>query len=313
MIITEFSVYNDCQDIFIEATKMNVEENLQYISLVESSITIYDIIRIKKIFSFIIKKFIEIITKIWNKFKTLYYSFYDKSKLINKYKNKLLNLKQNVSIDDTIQVYRNFQDNTIINIGRMNINKLIYDFEDFLYNINKISNSESLYSYLISYINDIDDITFYLENLRKEVLGTNYFIKKEDFPQAIVDYFKPENVIESSTFSPKQVKDMTNEFLSIKKTENAIVLEKNIIIDMGNNIKKKIDKININKLVSFDINFDISSKLSNIIKYFSDKLQGICEIYTTIFSIKLDMFREYKSQEINILNKIILNQIKEGK
>ena len=107
---------------------------------------------------------------------------------------------------------------------------------------------------------------------------------------------------------------MTNEYFSSKSIEKTITREQSSLSEAAKSTNDKINRINLDKYVPDKIiNPDIATVFSNIIKEYCNRVQGICNIYIQLFSIKLDIFKMYKEEQVKILSKIILQSIKEGK
>jgi hypothetical protein len=154
----------------------------------------------------------------------------------------------------------------------------------------------------------------FLDSKRGEALGSYSGITKEEFAQAATSYFKPDRSIAPGVIHPNEVKQITNEYFNAKSIEKSITKEQDSLSKAAKTVEVKMTSINLDKYVPDRIiNQEIASIFSEIIRNYCNRIQGLCNIYIQLFSIKLDIFKLYKEEQVKILSKIILQSMKEGK
>lgn len=306
--------------LFLNSLKLILDESNQFSVLMNESYYITEgafsdflnKVNLKKIFTFIFNKFSQIVEKIYNVFKIQYATFGAKTLIIKKYRRVLENADWDIDYPEERSIYTNLDNSTNINLYNMSLNK---EYNGFLEIMNKISNTkklETLYSTILSLKNSILPIDQFLDQKRGEALG-KYSISKEDFGKELFLYFRSENTTPAGTISADEIKALTNEYFESRKIEDSIIRDKKSLIDASNSTLKKIDSINFDSFNFPDnVNKDVYEIFVEIVKDYCNRVQGICNIYTQLFTMKLDMFKLYKKEQTRVLGKIILESMEEG-
>jgi hypothetical protein len=301
---------------------MILDESRQYYKIISDTYYIHeetltdrvDQIDFKKIFSFIFDKFIDIITNIWNQFRSSYKEFIAESELIKKYRRQMENINWDVEIDEERCIFTNLDSaaNSLTYLMTLSdqYNILIQDFSD----LSKCRDVGSIHTKIVDIKNSMEDLESFLDQQRGKSLRSDSSISREDYAKAVTDYFCPDQKISSKIIHPSETKEMLQDYFIDKKLEKVITQDEYNLTVESAIIRDKLIDINIDKYCPDQIiNDEIADIFVDIIREYCNRFQGLCNIYTILFSIKLDIFKIYKRQQTRILSKIILKSIKEGK
>ena len=310
--------------LFLNSLKLILDESNQYFIIMNEANYIQEgtigeflkKIDLKKIFSFIFNKFIEIIGTIWGKFKAMYNAFTKKTTLIKKYRKKLDNISWDVEYPDERSIYTNLDNSTNINLYNMSLNEEYNMFTGIINTISSVKRIEDLYTTILSIKNSMAPTDEFLDQKRGQAIGKNNYISKEDFASEAYLYFKKESKIPAGIIRPDEVRNITKEYFDSKKIEDAITKDKKSLDDAAKINLNKINSTNltnINGSFSNNINNEVYNIFGDIIKNYCNRTQGLCNIYLQLFGIKLDIFKQYKEEQTKILSKVILISMKEGK
>lgn len=309
---------------FLESLDLILDESKQYSTLMSNTNYIVEEgtlknyiknIDIKAIFKFILDKFVDILKKIWNGFRTAYNNFTNKTTLLKRYRKKLENIDWDVKFSEERQIYTKLDDSTTINLYKLNLDR---EFSTLVQGLEKLKQCRDISQIHTAILNLKEKMTSneesYMDEIRGASLGLYSTISKEEYPQKAIEYFKPDRRLAAGIIHPTEVKEMTKEYFENKTIEKRITNEERGLEDSANKMKAIINNLSIDKyLPNKQINPDIASSYAEIIKASCDHIQGLCNIYIQLFSIKLDIFKQYKEQQVRTLSKIILWSMKEGK
>lgn len=307
---------------FIESLDLLLDESKVYSTIIENTYyvqegNIAEFIRnidFKKIFKFIFNKFIEILSAIWDRFRAAYHRFTNKSVLLKRYKKKLESIDWDVNYSESRSIYMNLDNSTNINMYKMNLDKEYSILMEDLEKISKCKDISSLHVSILQIKDNMIDLNNYLDIKRGEALGSYSGISKEDFAKEVTLYFKPDRFLPPGVIHPNEIKKITNEYFSAKSIERTISNEQNSLSKAAKFVEAKMSSINLDKYIPDKIiNQEIASIFSEIIRNYCNRVQGICNIYIQLFSIKLDIFKLYKEEQVKLLSKVILQSMKEGK
>ena len=307
---------------FIESLDLLLDESKVYSTIIENTYyvqegNIAEFIRnidFKKIFKFIFNKFIEILSAIWDRFRAAYHRFTNKSTLLKRYKKKLESIDWDVNYSDSRSIYTNLDNSTNINMYKMSLDKEYSILIEDLEKISRCKDIGTLHTSILQIRDNMINLDSFLNSKRGEALGSYSGISKEDFAQATTSYFKPDRSIAPGVIHPNEVKQITNEYFNAKSIEKSITKEQDSLSKAAKTVEVKMTSINLDKYVPDRIiNQEIASIFSEIIRNYCNRIQGLCNIYIQLFSIKLDIFKLYKEEQVKILSKIILQSMKEGK
>lgn len=307
---------------FIESLSMILDESKQYSMIMEDTYYIHEIslsdkirkIDFKKIFKFIFDKFIEILKAIWDRFRAAYHEFTSKSTLLKKYRKQLENIDWDVNIDTERSIFTNLDSSTHIGMYKMTLDAQYSALVGALQNISNTNGIGNIHTIILDIKNNLEPLDSFLDQQRGDSIGSRSSISKEDYAKAVVDYFKPEKKIVSTTIHPSETKQYTKDYFESKTIEKAITKDESILRSTAKSMTTKMEGLNISNYVpEKEINTEIGNGFLEIIKEYCNRVRGICDIYIQLFSIKLDMFKMYKEQQVKILSKIILKSMKEGK
>lgn len=307
---------------FVESLNMILDENKNYYAMIQNTYyigeaSLVDYIKkidFKKIFKFIFEKFIEIVKTIWNKFKAVYNSFTAKSVLLKRYRKKLENINWDVEIDTYPSTFTNLDSSTNISMYKMSLNEQYGVLVGELEKISNCTSLEDIHATIFNIKNSMDNINDFLDQQRGISIGSRSKVSKEEYPELVAKYFKPDKQALSNVIHPSETKAYTKEYFESKNLEKAITNDQSLLESTANMMINKFNSLDIAKYSPVkEISPEISSMFVNLIREYCNRIQGICNIYVQLFSIKLDMFKLYKEEQVQILSKIILKSMKEGK
>lgn len=267
----------------------------------------------KKIFKFILDKFLTVIKIVWDQFRAAYHSFVTKSILIKQYKKKLENITWDIEINEEYPIFMNLDNSTNISMYNMSLNSEYSTLIQKLEDISQCKNIGDIHTIILNIKDSTDYSDNYLDQQRGMSLGSNSAISKEAYAQEVFRHFCP-NKTTINILSASEIKQMTKEYFEFKTLEKVITKNEFTLRSSAESMIGKINNISIEKYCpSQIINKDVSEALLDIIRLSCDRVHGLCDIYIQLFSIKLDSFKLYKQQQVKLLTKVILQSIKEGK
>jgi len=330
-----FVAYDEPQSIFSEALGMIVEENTQFIALVENNDivnesaleNIFNLVKFKKIIVYIFKKFKAIVEKIIGLFKIRAKNILKlpEEELLMKYKRELLDLKWTDYIDDDERKICKYD---FYKGGRFSIEITLKScIDDELHNIARelgniyySSNTLSEFQSKILILNQCikDQREDFLDIIRQEALDTNYKIPEKDFLRELENYFIDDFYGEYGDYSDftrltkKKIAGIYYNGLKDQKEEATKTL------NLVNRITKEtIEKVNSMQIYprsrSTEINTQVKNAFSDIIRTYTQEIQGMCNIFVKVVSYKLDLIDKLYQQVKRILLKIVTSAVKEGK
>lgn len=307
---------------FLESLSLILDESNQYSILMgkidyvqEGTLKTYiKNIDIKAIFKYILDKFVSILKKIWNGFRTAYHNFTAKSSLLKRYRKKLETIDWDINFPEERQIYTKLDDSTTSTMYKLKLDREFSILTQGLEKLKVCRDTSAIHTTIINMKNNIVDDTTFLDEERGSSIGSYSSISKEEYPQKVIEYFRPDKKLAAGVIHPTETKELTKEYFESKTIEKKITNEEKDLEVAADKIKASINSLDISKYVpDKQINPDISVAFTEVLKSTCNHVQGLCNIYIQLFSIKLDMFKEYKEQQVRTLSKIILISMKEGK
>jgi hypothetical protein len=313
-------------NLFLESLQLIFVENNNYNCMIQKYIHINEEsefkkmltnVDVKKIIKYILRKFKEILDTLWNKFRAFYHQFTSGNRLLSSYRKKLENINWDVKYPNERFIYTNLDNCSEAIIYDYSINSFYDNFVDRLDNMKNISNYDDAYRYL----NDLKsiDVSNILNLERGKSIGKQNPITTEEYPDYVIKYYKNTvyTISANTIMMASEIKTIANEFYNSKTIEKSIVDTKNKLQKNCDKIINRFEKLDINqytnKAKNIKISNNITDNVNKLIKQQCDIIQGICNIYIKQFSIKLEMFKEYKEQQMKILLYVIRKSIAEGK
>jgi len=306
---------------FIESLNMILDETKHFATMMQDTYYIneeslpeyFEKSNFNKIFEFIFDKFSEIIKDSWDKFKAEYKIYNSKASLLKKYKNKLYNINWDIEIEDESFTFTNLDNSTNINMYKMILNNNYRDLMGNLGEIYKSKQLDAIHTIISTIYNELDDHYLYMEYTGADILGLKRIVTKDSLPEDILNYYrisKANNLI----INKEEINKIAREYFESKSVEKVITNDIDSLLKYTSEMKDKFTNIDfVSYLPQQDINIDISSKYIDIIREYINRVQDICNMYIQVISIKLDVVKMYKEQQVRILSKAILKSIKEGK
>lgn len=296
---------------------MILDESKQYYSMISETyyineVSLADKIRkfdLKKILSFILKKFIDVIKAIWDQFKAAYHALMFKSSLLKKYRKQLENISWDVKIDEERSIFTNLDSSSNISMYKMALND---EYSTLIHNIEKMINPDMI----INIKDNLEPLESYLDQQRGVSISSSSSISKDAYAKAVFEYFCPAKEI-NDILTASEIREMTKEYFESKTLEKSITKDESILRSSAQSIILRIneaEKLFRNELSKAALdNNELGFAVIDIIRLSCDKVQGLCNIYLQLFSIKLDVFKMYKHQQIKVLSKVIIQSMREGK
>jgi hypothetical protein len=263
----------------------------------------------KKIFTFVLNKFLDIIKVVWDKFKVSYHEFMVKCELLKKYRRKLENINYDVEINEGFPQLINLNNSTTL-MFKMSLNN---EYSTMIQNLEKISecrNISDIHSVIFNIKNEMDSINNYLDQQRGISISSDASIPESEYTQEVFKHFYSEDNI-TNVISAEEINLMTKEYFEYKSLEKNIAKDEYTLRTAAEDMIGKINNISIEKYCPDQLNNEAAIAFLDIIRTSCEKIHGLCNIYIQLFSIKLDMIKIYKQQQTKMLCKVILKSIEE--
>lgn len=284
---------------FNEFLEMSLHESLESKSLIlnvfnEGFISNY----FSKITNSIIDKFKHIMVKIYDKAIDFIISTTRKSKVIDKYRNELKTIDIEIDYGDRRYIgYNNLNISIISNIRKI-LNSLYDTFKKSIEEIEKLKSTEDI----VSSISD-NMITFdedYYNSIRHEIVGLSRPGYKEDYSKDILDSFINERT-NMEYLRPGIVRKAMNDYDNYEADKKKIEKEKSDIKKVCDEFKDKFAKLKFDKKSAIESNPEINKGYDSIIKKYCDAIKELCNIFGIYISTKLDIMKEKRNQDKDIL------------
>lgn len=268
----------------------------------------------KKILNKVLEKFIEILEKLWNKFKSFMINFFNKDRTINKYKKELETFENTIYFQNDRYIYTNLGMNTSYTTFKSNIEKEFSTLILKLSTFRDFKSYDQLYNELEIMKQDINSNNEYFENMRGNILGSRNSIKKEEFATELFNYYRNNgSYIPAGKISPQEVRTACKNYFNYNTLMKSVEKDKNDMLTESRKIQKEISKIKLENFVKVNISEDDQRVFVKILSDKSFKIKQVCDIYLQVFSAKLDAVKESNIQYTKILLEACKNIVKEGR
>lgn len=251
-----------------------------------------------KIVDIIMDKFHDLLSSIYDKAIDFVISTTRKSKVIDKYRNELKTINIEIDYGDRQYIGYNNLNISIVSYIRKNLNMLYDALKKSLDEIEKSKSTEDI----VSSISD-NMITFdedYYNSIRSEIVGLSRPGYKEDYSKDILDSFINEKT-NMEYLRPGIVRKAMNDYDNFKSDKKKIEKEKSDIKKICNEFKSKFSKLKFDKKSSIESNPEINKGYDSIIKKYCDAIKELCNIFGIYISTKLDIMKEKRNQDKDIL------------
>ena len=268
---------------------------------------------------FITKSFSKIFNTIIDKFKNLIRSLHDKltgfiittqrkSDVFEHYDKELKNITISIEYPRAREKYTNLDASTSCTSNMTSI--LNSEFNTLNEQIKSISSQKSIED-IIDKLKTINDETkpdqTYYDSIRGKIIsGSGNSISKEEYSKKLIEYFRnnDKGYPANSTIEASEIKEIYKRYLNYKDDIRKINKEKSDIEAFCENTKKKFKSLNLEKKSSIQSNETINKAFDNIIKNECMRVKECCTIFGLYFSIKFDMMKDERKQNIEVLTEV---------
>lgn len=333
-IVSE-SFYNDTPDSWFEQTLSMVLDESKIFEYNISSISegiVGDIIfnktkdKIKTInFETILSKifewFVAAINKLFKSFLSFLLNFVNKDAQLKMMKNKLSNFRGSVRYNKDYYIYRNLETDSSYTSYQNEIERV---YDSLILSMSYLSNCKSLTD-IENFLNKLREDNIYsvdeMNLLRGRVLGKNDPVESSEFARELFKYFRTTELpikanvgLFEKNIDGNRVYEAYENYFSSSKQEKMIKKDYTKMKFDAEKEKIKLKTLKIGDYIADDLK--LSSELkqiyNNIIMDGCRKIKEICNIYSLLFSAKLDALKEYNLMNREILLAACKEIVKEG-
>lgn len=280
----------------------------------------------------IIDFFFEGLKYIYRKFKAILSKIIYDNNTINKYENKIREYNEEMKYDQDFFRY-SYLDSPVPSINDFlnyftDYNSLCNDITSEINRRNSCSHSMEQ-TVIIRYLQE--DIIKKTEDLKNDLpdfynkirnnIFSNYgmdigIINEDSFSDAIYRFFRSGVSIPSTgvTLRNSDYREALDRFLNSEKLLKNLEKDQRYIESKTNQEIKKIEKFKPGDLIKYynPVDYEFEYALNNYLKVKTGQLQQICNIYTMVYSGKLQALKEAVIQDKKILFKVISAIIEKG-
>lgn len=274
----------------------------------------------KNIVESILKLFIGMIRKLYDKSKSIMLQIIYDDKTISKYKDAIESYNKSINVDFDHYNYTNLgKDIPSANLN-LTFSAEYEELQDKLEKIGKTNNKEKVIFQLGELFNSIqNEISHgYYDKLRRSVLGdeletTPIFADQYDI-ELRRTFRAGAEAPNRNDFSATEIHETLRRFLKGKELVKGIEKHKKDIESSAEKAKKNINKISVKSIMSdyVPIDYDIEYNLNRVLKLKCGQLSECCNIYTLAFAAKLSAMKESLVQDKKVLFKVIADIVSNG-
>lgn len=274
----------------------------------------------KNIVESILRLFIGMIRKLYDKSKSIMLQIIYDDKTISKYKNAIESYNKVLNVDFDHYNYTNLgKDIPSANLN-LTFSAEYEELRDKLEKIGKTNNKEKVIFQLGELFNSIqNEINHgYYDKLRRSVLGdeletTPIFADQYDI-ELRRTFRAGAEAPNRNDFSATEIHETLRRFLKGKELVKSIEKHKKDIESSAEKAKKNINKISVKSIMSdyVPIDYDIEYNLNRVLKLKCGQLSECCNIYTLAFAAKLSAMKESLVQDKKVLFKVIADIVSNG-
>lgn len=274
----------------------------------------------KNIVESILKLFIGMIRKLYDKSKSIMLQIIYDDKTISKYKDAIESYNKSINVDFDHYNYTNLgKDIPSANLN-LTFSAEYEELQDKLEKISKTNNKEKVIFQLGELFNSIqNEISHgYYDKLRRSVLGdeletTPIFADQYDI-ELRRTFRAGAEAPNRNDFSATEIHETLRRFLKGKELVKGIEKHKKDIESSAEKAKKNINKISVKSIMSdyVPIDYDIEYNLNRVLKLKCGQLSECCNIYTLAFAAKLSAMKESLVQDKKVLFKVIADIVSNG-
>lgn len=259
----------------------------------------------KEIIDNIIEFFVDAIKSLWAKFKNLFRKITYSDSTIDKYADKIRNMKGEFTVSFPRYIYTCFDED----IPSVNLKYTFYeDYTILEQRINEIAElktkterSEKMRSLEADVKADVSPA--YYDTLRQKTIGRNYMISSNDYASELFNVFRDGGDQATSKINNTEVTNILNRYTNNKVLERQIEKAKNETIGAANDVKKKIQSISLQNINRHYTPYDVEEEVlfNRVLQAKSGQVNEVCNIYVMAFAAKLDAIKESAIQDKKVL------------
>ncbi len=314
--------FDESKSFFVEALDILIENN-RNINNILKKINVSKILAedsnknnvyltefsISGIINSIIDFFVNAIQSLWNKFKNLWAKITFSDRTIEKYADKIKNMKGSFNLSFSRYIYTC----TDPDLPSINLKQTFYDdlrsLQNKLDRLSTVSTKAERISKMQVIESEIKDNInpSYYDMLRRNCLKVNGYISSTDFPSALFNRFRNGGQEVSTKIDATELTIVYNRYTKHKDLIKDVEKLKADTIKSANEVKDTINSMTLSSKNKYYTPYDTDEEVyfSNILKTVSNKVNEACNIYVMAFSAKVDALKESAIQDKKVLYEAI--------
>lgn len=264
----------------------------------------------KKIITNIMKRFVDLLERLWNSFHARLLDFLGDNNVIKHYKSKIMSIDSPVEFDEDRFIFTNLGLSTSYTSFK---NELEKEYNSLVLNLSKFADFktyEGLFKDIQSMKDNMDLSDNFFDELRGKIVGSYNSVSREEFGTELYNYFRNNgNVIPAGNISPQEIKMACNSYFDYSKDIKRIKKDKSDLKEAAKRIEKDILNVNLENYVKENIPDDAQKMFISLLQDKAKRVNLICNIYIQVFSAKLDAtkdaFVQYKKMLMVASKKIV--------
>lgn len=259
-------------------------------------------IDVKKIILNIIKGFMDILDKLWNRFNAFMLDYLGKNNVIKHYKSKLEKLNEPVEYGESRFIFTNLGSSISYTSFKNELDKEYSSLILSLAKLHDFKNYEQLFSDIENIKNDIDMSEDYYNEVRGNIVGERNPIMKSEFPEALFKYFRNGgDPLPSGLITSSEIKYACSEYFDFNKKIKMIQKDKSDLKSAASKLQKDVMNINLENYIKDNIPSEAQNVFVKVLENKSKRIKETCELYLHVLSIKMDSVKEAYMQYTKIL------------
>ena len=271
---------------------------------------------IGELISNVIQWFIDMIKKLFNKFKAFVMKILYSDSYIKKNKSKIL------AFDDALEYtgdryWYTCTDSNIPKCGLIDqFGKELDDLKTRLSVLkdkktqpDRVETMNRIYQELKN-----EASSDYYAMIRSSCIGATYPISEDNWSKELFNLYRNGGSYYTNKISHPEIVEVMNRYENVKKLIKEVEGQKNEIIKSARETEKEIKSINLKDVAPAYSPYQISEEeaFDRIRRAKVEQVSNVCRIYTMAFSAKLDALKESISQDKRVLYEVLLHVTVEG-
>jgi hypothetical protein len=153
----------------------------------------------------------------------------------------------------------------------------------------------------------------YFDELRGKIVGSHNPVSGQDFATELYKYFRNNgNIVSAGNISPNELKSICDSYFNYTTDMKKVNKDKYDLQDAMKNIEKNIMELKLEDYVKYNITQDAQKMFISLLQNKVIRLNLICNLYTQVFSAKLDALKDSYVQNKKILMVASKKIVREG-